>query len=146
MTNGNKGNAEEEPVAKMEATFEAFDEIAGSIVVPEGCSGGVVPENKKSGGNRNYRSLLGREHQGADLEGDGEKQETQPPSVALMVFYSLPEYQGHIPALLPGAVGPRREVEDFAIYHIDRRSFQGEAAIRIAERVFGLERYFRGAS
>ena len=123
----------------MEASFEVYDGIAGFIVVPEGCSGGVVEENKKSGGNRNYRSLLGREHQGADLEGDGEDQETQPQSVALMVFYSLPEYKAHIPALLPGVVAPRREVEDFAIYHIDRRSFQGEAAIRIVERVFGLD-------
>lgn len=123
----------------MEASYEAFDGIAGSVTVPEGYAGGVVEENWKSGGNRNYRSLLGREHQGAGLEGDGEDQEAQPRSVALMVYYELPAYQGHIPALLPGAVGPRREVEDFAIYHIDRRAFQGEAAIRIVERVFGLD-------
>lgn len=56
-----------------------------------------------------------------------------------MVYYSLPEYQGHIPALLPGVTLPRREVEPFAIYHIDRRPFQGEAAIRIVERVLNLD-------
>lgn len=60
---------------KFQASYEASDEIAGSIVVPEGCSGGVVEENAKSRGNRNYRSLLGREHQGLGLEEDAEAQE-----------------------------------------------------------------------
>jgi len=45
----------------------------------------------------------------------------------------------HIPALLQNAEHPKREVQDFAIYSIDRRPFQGETAIKIVERVFGID-------
>lgn len=34
---------------------------------------------------------------------------------------------------------PRREVEDFAIYHIRRRVFQGEEAIQIVERILNID-------
>lgn len=56
-----------------------------------------------------------------------------------MVYFENPKYKAHITSLLPGAMLPKREVEDFAIYSIDRRVLQGEAAIRIVERVLGLD-------
>ena len=56
-----------------------------------------------------------------------------------MIYYENPKYKQHITSLLPGAIQPKREVEDFAIYSIDRRVLQGEAAIRIVERVLGLD-------
>jgi hypothetical protein len=34
---------------------------------------------------------------------------------------------------------PKREVEDFAIYHTNRRVFRGEEAIKIVERVLGID-------
>ena len=40
-----------------------------------------------------------------------------------IVNYEHPPYERHLTSLLPGAKLPRREVEDFAIYHIKRRVF-----------------------
>lgn len=34
---------------------------------------------------------------------------------------------------------PKREVEDFAIYHTNRRVFRGEEAIKIVENVLGID-------
>lgn len=48
-------------------------------------------------------------------------------------------YEVHLTQLLPNVQMPRREVEDFAIYHIKRRHFQGEEAIRIVERVLKID-------
>ena len=41
--------------------------------------------------------------------------------------------------MLEGAKMPRREVEDHAIFHIKRRFFQGEEAIKIVERVLKID-------
>ena len=42
-------------------------------------------------------------------------------------------------ALLKNVQPPAREVEDFAIFHIRRDHFQGEAAIRIVEQVLHID-------
>ena len=34
---------------------------------------------------------------------------------------------------------PKREVEDFEIMHVDRRFFNGENAIRMLERILGID-------
>ena len=34
---------------------------------------------------------------------------------------------------------PKREVEEFEIYHIERRFFNGENAIRMVERLIGID-------
>ena len=82
-----QGKGEEERVQKVEASFKSLDGIAGSVAVPEGSFGGVVEGKHKGGGNRNYRSLLGRESQGVGLDEADANQETQPQSVAIMVYY-----------------------------------------------------------
>lgn len=55
------------------------------------------------------------------------------------VCYVHPEYQQIKSKLLKGAEEPPREVQDHAIYSINRRPFQGEQAIRIVERVLGID-------
>lgn len=56
-----------------------------------------------------------------------------------LVHYTHPTFKLHLTSLLPGAQMPKREVEDFAIYHTNRRVFRGEEAIKIVERVLGLD-------
>lgn len=56
-----------------------------------------------------------------------------------MVYYYIPKGVEHVPALLENVKHPNREVDDFAIFSIDRRPFQGEMAIRIVERVLGID-------
>jgi hypothetical protein len=34
---------------------------------------------------------------------------------------------------------PKREVEDYEIHHVDRRYFQGEAMIRLVEKVLNID-------
>ena len=34
---------------------------------------------------------------------------------------------------------PAQEIEEFAVYSINRRHFQGEEAIRIVEKVLGID-------
>jgi len=40
---------------------------------------------------------------------------------------------------LPSAKLPRREVEDFEIYNVERRFFNGENAIRLVENLLGID-------
>ena len=47
----------------------------------------------------------------------------------IMTEFLHPEYTKHDCSLLKGAILPPREVEDFEIYHIERRPFNGENAI-----------------
>lgn len=61
------------------------------------------------------------------------------PCQSVMVHYNHPYYKQHQTSLLPNVRLPRREVEDFAIYHTNRRVFRGEEAIKIAERVLGID-------
>jgi hypothetical protein len=39
------------------------------------------------------------------------------------VRYEHPKYERHLTKLLEGVKMPRREVEDFEIYHVERRFF-----------------------
>ena len=56
-----------------------------------------------------------------------------------MVHYLHAPYVQHSTQLLPDAKLPPREVQDFAIYHINRRMFRGEEAIKIVEKVLGVD-------
>jgi hypothetical protein len=56
-----------------------------------------------------------------------------------LVHYNHPAFKYHSTSLLPGATMPKREVEDFAVFHINRRVFRGEEAIRIVENVLGID-------
>jgi hypothetical protein len=62
----------------------------------------------------------------------------QPNSVGSLSFIH-PEYKEHKTQLLDQAVLPKREVEDFEIYDVDRRYFQGESMIRLVGRVLGID-------
>jgi len=55
------------------------------------------------------------------------------------VRFLNPDRKKHSTELLRGVVLPRREVEDFAIYHTNRRVFQGEEAIKIVEAVLKID-------
>ena len=48
-------------------------------------------------------------------------------------------YEKHHSKVLDGLIEVRREVEDFEIYHINRRFFNGERAIKTCEEVLGFE-------
>lgn len=55
------------------------------------------------------------------------------------VSYQHPTYERHLTKLLDGVLDPKREVEDFEIYHVQRRFFNGENAIKMLERVLGID-------
>lgn len=48
-------------------------------------------------------------------------------------------YERHVSKLMEGAADVKREVEDFEIFHINRRFFNGEKAIKTCEEVLGFE-------
>jgi hypothetical protein len=56
-----------------------------------------------------------------------------------MSLYEHPHYENHYCKLLKNAVLPKREVEEFEIYHVERRFFQGENAIRMVERLLNID-------
>lgn len=56
-----------------------------------------------------------------------------------MTTYLHPEYTKHDCSILKGALLPPREVEDFEIYHIDRRLFNGDNAIQMAADLLGID-------
>ena len=56
-----------------------------------------------------------------------------------MAAYKHTPCTTHSSALLKDVQPPPREVEDFAIYHVNRRHFQGETAIRIVEEVLKID-------
>ena len=60
-------------------------------------------------------------------------------SNVFFVYFKNPEYKKHLTYLLENVEPPKREVEDFAIYHINRRQFQGETAIKIVENVLRID-------
>ena len=61
---------------------------------------------------------------GTDQEGTSKK--------FRMMKYEPPSYDRHKTQLMDGVSMPRREVEEFEIYQVDRKVFQGEQAIRMA--------------
>ena len=56
-----------------------------------------------------------------------------------MTEFLHPEYTKHDCSILKGAILPLREVEDFEIYHIERKPFNGENAIQMAADLLGIE-------
>lgn len=48
-------------------------------------------------------------------------------------------YERHVSKLMEGAAEVPREVGDFEIFHINRRFFNGERAIKTCEEVLGFE-------
>ena len=59
--------------------------------------------------------------------------------LAFQVRFLVPPIDKHSPKLLKGVVLQPRQVEDFAIYHTNRRPFGGEEAIRIVEGVLKID-------
>jgi hypothetical protein len=53
--------------------------------------------------------------------------------------YEHPKYEKHITSLLSGATLPGREVEDYEHFNLNRRFFSGEDAVRLLERVLGID-------
>jgi len=60
-------------------------------------------------------------------------------SDVLFVHFDNPKFKKHVTYLLKNVEIPKREVEDFAIYHINRKQFQGETAIKIVENVLQID-------
>ncbi len=48
-------------------------------------------------------------------------------------------YERHLSKLMEGVIDVPREVEDFEVFHINRRFFNGERAIKTCEEVLGFE-------
>jgi len=57
----------------------------------------------------------------------------------VMHSFVHPEYKRHSCQLLKGAILPAREVEDFEIYHVDRKFFNGETAMKMCETLLGID-------
>jgi hypothetical protein len=111
------------PEYVLEAKFASQDAIAGQVSLP---APGPEKQQAPSHGQR-VDKQVGR------LEVSLEKCECH------IVHFAHPKYEEHSSHLLEGAIMPRREVEDFAIFHTKRRVFQGEEAIRIVERVLKID-------
>ena len=56
-----------------------------------------------------------------------------------MANFKHPNYERHLCKILKGAILPRREVEDFEIYHVEIRFFNGENSIRMVERLLEID-------
>jgi hypothetical protein len=54
---------------------------------------------------------------------DKDEETTVTSNQVVMNFFDHPVYKNHVCTLLEGAVLPKREVEEFEIYHVDRRFF-----------------------
>jgi len=55
------------------------------------------------------------------------------------VGFVHPEYVEHKTVLLENVRLPLRMIEEFEIYQVDRRFFQGEASIKMVEKVLNIE-------
>jgi len=55
-----------------------------------------------------------------------------------MYAYEHPHYDRHRTQIMEGAILPHREVEEFEIYQVERRFFQGENAIKMVEQLLGI--------
>jgi hypothetical protein len=53
--------------------------------------------------------------------------------------YEHPKHELLSAKLLDGLTMPEREIDDFEIYHVDRRFFMGEAAVKMLERILGID-------
>jgi len=103
--------------SQFEADFKSKDEIAGQVNIAESEFETGKPFVKACG-----------------------KLDIDIPSLkTYMVHYVHAPYVQHSTQLLPDAKLPAREVQDFAIYHINRRFMRGEEAIKLVERVLGVD-------
>ena len=57
----------------------------------------------------------------------------------ISLAFKLTKNEHHLSKILEGTDIPPRVVEDFAIFHVNRRHFQGETAIRIVEEVLKID-------
>ena len=55
------------------------------------------------------------------------------------VIFEHPKYERHNTKLLENLIDPKKEVEEFEIYHVNRRFFNGEGAARMLERTLGID-------
>lgn len=54
-------------------------------------------------------------------------------------IFEHPRYERHITKLLEGLAHPSREVDEYEIYHVNRRFFNGENAVRMLERILRID-------
>jgi hypothetical protein len=101
--------------SNLHAAFSNKDAISGKVIVPsrEQIRGAHLPIIYGKGFEKSCGQL---ELKLAKCE-------------CFVVLYNHAEYLLHSTNLLPNVTMPNREVEDFAIYHIQRRVFRGEEAI-----------------
>ena len=57
----------------------------------------------------------------------------------MQAIFDHPKYDIHVTKILKGAILPPREVEDFEIYNVERRFFNGENAIKMVENLLGID-------
>jgi hypothetical protein len=108
----------------LEASFARQDGIAGQVEVTSSA-------NSKSKNDLAYGSSIKKACGALELDIASCK--------TFQVSYCHPKYERHLTRLLHGANLPRREVEDFAIYHTNRRVFQGEEAIKIVQKALNID-------
>jgi hypothetical protein len=60
-------------------------------------------------------------------------------NTVVQAAFEHPKYETHLSKILPGAILPMREVEDFEIYNVDRKFFNGENAIKMVENLLGID-------
>ena len=107
------------PNVELFSTFKRHDNLSGTV---------------KAGADlANMGKVLKAPYKNLNLE---EKVEEN--KVYKLVFEHS-GYEKHHSKVLEGLLEVRREVEDFEIYHINRRFFNGERAIKTCEEVLGFE-------
>ena len=122
-----KGQTSSSKTPVLEATFAGQDRIAGKVEILTGPSTTGSKATRELVHGQPIKKTCGN----LELDIDSCR--------SFVVRFSHPRYERHLTRLLAGATLPRREVEDHAIYHTNRRVFQGEEAIRIVERVLNID-------
>lgn len=100
-----------------EAKFDSLDKVSGKITGRQG-----VAQPKSS-----------------EKVSDSQEETTRENCKVVASAFEHPNYETHDCKLLRGALLPRREVEEFEIYHVERRYFQGENAMRMVERLLNID-------
>lgn len=130
----NMFNAESALLQKLKENPKVNTEIMARFVNKDTFEGKAVVPDLKSGMASNTFPI------GATVEKQVGRFEVKVEKCDCFVLnLTHPTYKVHLTQLLPNVQMPRREVEDFAIFHIKRRHFQGEEAIRIVERVLKID-------
>lgn len=103
---------------KYEASFKSKDKIFGRVTG----KAGTIELGKK---------ILSTEK--------GEEIVAVKKNAVIQAAFEHPKYETHLSKILPKAILPMREVEDFEIYNVDRKFFNGENAIRMVENLLGID-------